>query len=169
MLTTFPPLPRTILSLLSSHTPHLATEHKAHYLELEFRQSTNRVAVGRDLVMMYKESGEEWNVERARVMVAMATMDRYAACYYECLCSLPLNLFLPPSISPSLPPSLPPSSISASSLLFPSCMLDEAFRLLEAVTSTLNTLTPSQRHQAHKQLAIAHTLRAFHTMQGRIG
>ena len=85
MLLKFPLFHRTLLSLLPPAHPPLSTRHQAHILESEFtkcseqngNRSTNQLAVGRQLIDVYREGGREWDVERGRVMVAMATADRY--------------------------------------------------------------------------------------------
>lgn len=85
---------RTLVSLLPPSHPPLSTKHKAHILNAEFTRltshgSTNQIAAGYELIGVYCEGGREWDVERGRVMVAMATADRL--------------------VSPSLPSSLPHS------------------------------------------------------------
>ena len=86
-LYSFSPLPhRTLLSLLPPGHPPLSTRHRAHILTAEFTKcaqhtglgSTNQLAVGHQLIDVYSEGGREWDVERGRVMVAMATADRYS-------------------------------------------------------------------------------------------
>ena len=85
------PLHRTLLSLLSPppstrhpSTRHPSTRHQAHILTAEFTECArygsqglaNHIAVGRELVEVYREGGPEWDGERGRVMVTMATTDR---------------------------------------------------------------------------------------------
>ena len=36
----------------------------------------NQMAVGRELLRVYEEGGERWDVERGRVMVVMGAMQR---------------------------------------------------------------------------------------------
>ena len=97
---------RTLLSLLPPAHPPLSTKHRAHILSAEFAKcasyvgqgSTNHIAAGYELIEVCREGGREWDVERGRVMVAMATADRWV---FQMLSS-----YLPPSLSLSLSLSL---------------------------------------------------------------
>ena len=77
---------RTFLSLIPPSIPPLSTRVKSHILTSEQLRLTSSsggkptnqsaVAVGYELIQVYKEGGREWDVERGRVLVDMATTDR---------------------------------------------------------------------------------------------
>lgn len=69
------------MSLLPPSHPPLSVKHRAHILNAEFirytdQGSANHIAAGNELVDVYREGGRQWDVERGRVMVAIATADR---------------------------------------------------------------------------------------------
>ena len=82
---------RTFLSLVPPTVPPLSTRMKSHILATELLRLTgsagvtgrggkptnqDAVAVGYELMAVYREGGRQWDVERGRVMVDMATTDR---------------------------------------------------------------------------------------------
>ena len=118
--------------------------------------------MGRELVEVYREGGPEWDGERGRVMVAMATTDRYATNADTASTSHTSHI--------SHISHLPLSTSHISHITY-SSLLDEALSLLEGVVSCSHyTLTPSHtRYQALPHLATAHTLKAIADLQGRMG
>lgn len=139
---------RTLMSLLPLSHPPLSTKHRAHILNAEFTRYTDQgspdhIAAGKELIDVYREGGREWDLERGRVMVAIATTDRLV--YSSFSFSLPRR-----------------HSCLCSSLL------DEALEVLGGVEGS-SYHTPSHRHQALLHLASAHTLKAIAVLQDKMG
>lgn len=107
------------------------------------------VAVGYELLEVYRDGGREWDVEKGKLMIDLSTNDRQMTYIHTLLWYIVHN----------------PNVVD-----FHRSILDEAIRVLEGVASNIDHAhSLSDRRRAFLPLALALVLKSISLLQDRMG